>query len=205
MLDMKARDEQLRQDLLTMVADDLSLREALVSDGSLFEGYHPRMQQMHSRNAERLLGIIQLKGWPGHSRVGEDGAEAAWMIVQHAIAEPELQRQALTLIKEAAQRGEAQLWQVAMLEDRIRMLEGRPQLYGTQLDWDGNGEMSPYPEIEDVEEVDERRRGVGLGPLQEDIMRRRTVIRQTKERPPENLAKRREEMEEWARAVGWRE
>jgi hypothetical protein len=205
MLDVQSRDEQLRQLLLTMIADDLSLREELTSDGSLFEGYHPRMQQMHSRNAERLLRIIQQNGWPGHSLVGEDGAEAAWMIVQHAVAEPDLQRQALTLMNEAAQQGEAQLWQVAMLEDRIRMLEGRSQLYGTQFDWDENGEMSPYPEIEDVEEVDERRRGVGLGPLQEDIMRRRGGITQTKERPPKNVAKRREEMEEWAREVGWRE
>lgn len=202
---MQQRDEQLRQSLLDMAAQDLSLREELAADGSLFEGYHPRMQQVHRRNAEGLLEIMRRHGWPGHSLVGEDGAEAAWLIAQHAIAEPDLQRRTLTLMKEAAQRGEAQLWQAAMLEDRIRMFEGRRQLYGTQFDWDEWGEMSPYPEIEDVERVDERRHAVGLGPLQEDVARKRAAIKQSKERPPEDLVRRREEIEEWARAAGWRE
>jgi hypothetical protein len=145
------------------------------------------------------------QGWPGRSLVGEDGAEAAWLIAQHAIAEPDVQRQALKLMREAAEQGETQLWQVAMLEDRIRLFEGRRQLYGTQFDWDENGEMSPYPEIEDESEVDERRQAVGLVRLEEDIRQKRAAIKQSKERPPENLTRRREEMEEWARAVGWRE
>ncbi len=188
-----------------MAAEDLSLREELAADGSLFEGYHPRMQQVHKSNAEGLLKIMQEHGWPGRSLVGEDGAEAAWLIAQHAIAEPDVQRQALKLMREAAEQGEAQLWQVAMLEDRIRLFEGKQQLYGTQFDWDENGEMSPYPEIEDEAEVDERRQAVGLMRLEEDIRQKRAAIKQSNEQPPEDLTKRREEMEEWARAVGWRE
>ena len=202
--DMRQIDDRLRRYLIAMAAADLALREELAADGSLFGGYHPRMQQLHSRNAEGLLAIIRQHGWPGHSLVGRDGAEAAWLIAQHAVAEPDVQRQALVLIREAAQRGEAQLWQAAMLEDRVRMLEGRRQLYGTQFDWDEDGEMSPYPEIEDAGGVDERRRAVGLGPLREDIMRKRAETEQTRERPPEDLARRREEIEEWARSVGWR-
>ncbi|HWP43112.1 MAG TPA: DUF6624 domain-containing protein, partial [Blastocatellia bacterium] len=204
-VDMQNKDEQLRQALLKMKADDLSLREELASDGSLFEGYHPRMRQLHEANAEMLLRIIRQYGWPGRSLVGEDGAEAAWLIAQHAISLPRLQRQARALIEEAARRGEAQLWQAAMLEDRIRMFEGRPQLYGTQFDWDENGEMSPYPEIEEEAKVDERRSAVGLGPLGEDIKSRRAAIRQTVERTPSDIKQRRKEMDEWARAVGWRD
>ena len=34
-------------------------------------------------------------------------------------------------------------WQPAMLEDRIRVFEGRPQLYGTQLEPDEQGNMRP--------------------------------------------------------------
>lgn len=134
----------------------------------------------------------------------EDGAEAAWLIAQHAIGNPELQRKVLALIKAAAASGDVPMWQMAMLEDRVRMFEGRLQLYGTQFDWDDNGEMSPYPPIEDRENVDERRRTVGLIPLEEDIKRRRADVAQTKERPPQDLKARREEMEEWARSVGCR-
>jgi hypothetical protein len=111
----------------------------------------------------------------------------------------------LTLLKKrSAARGEVELWQAAMLEDRIRMLEGRPQIYGTQFDWDENGEMSPYPAIEDREHVDERRRAAGLGPLAVEVERRRAAVAQTNEKPPEDLAERERRMEEWARSVGWR-
>jgi hypothetical protein len=126
------------------------------------------------------------------------------MIVQHAISEPDLQRKALALIKEAVARGEVQPWQTAMLEDRIRGFEGKLQIYGTQFDWDESGEMSPYPGIEDPEQVDERRRKVGLGPLAGDIKRRRAAMAQSNERPPHDIAEWRKQEEEWARSVGWR-
>lgn len=202
---MPQTDEPLRQHLLAMVAEESSVREELAADGSLFEGYHPRMQRIHARNAEELRRILQQAGWPGRSLVGEDGADAAWLIAQHAIAEPELQRQALVLVQDAVERGEAPSWQAAFLDDRIRMFEGRPQLYGTQFDWDEEGEMSPYPAIEEEETVDERRWAVGLRSLEEEIVRKRAAVRESGERPPADHRERRRAMAEWARAVGWRE
>ena len=201
---MRQLDENLRQELLAMLAEDLSVREELAVDGSLFEGYHPRMEAVHRKNAARLAEFIGRYEWPGRSLVGDDGAEAAWMIVQHAISEPDLQRKALALIQEAVARGEAQAWQAAMLEDRIRGFEGKLQIYGTQFDWDDGREMSPYPGIEDPEQVDERRRQVGLEPLADAIKRRRAAIAQSNEKPPRNIAEWRRREEEWAQSVGWR-
>jgi hypothetical protein len=67
---------------------------------------------------------------------------AAWQIVQHAIGDPEFQRRSLELVRGAARRGDADPLQVAMLDDRILFFEGRLQLYGTQFDWDANGQTS---------------------------------------------------------------
>jgi hypothetical protein len=201
---MQQYNQQLCQELLRMLEEDRSIRDELAADGSLYDGYHPRMEAVHHKNATRLITIIEQYGWPGRSLVGEDGTEAAWRIVQHSIGNPDLQRHALKLLKKAAAEGETPLWQVAMLEDRIRMLEGRPQIYGTQFDWDENGEMSPHPAIADPEQVDERRRAVGLGPLAQDIERRRAAIAQANERPPIDLAERERLMEEWTRSVGRR-
>jgi hypothetical protein len=201
---MQQHNQQLRQELLRMIEEDHSIRDELAADRSLYDGYHPRMEAVHHKNATRLFAIIEQYGWPGRSIVGEDGAEAAWRIVQHSIGNPDRQRHALKLLKEAAAKTETPLWQVAILEDRIRMLEGRPQKYGTRFDWDENGEMSPYPAIADPEQVDERRRAVGLGPLAEDIERRRAAMAQANERPPIDLAERERRMDEWARSVGWR-
>src|SRR5689334_1196293 len=125
---LRQPDEQLRRELLAMLEEDLSVREELAADGSLFDGYHPRMEAVHRRNAARLAELIEQYGWLGRSLAGDDAAQAAWMIVQHAVSEPDLQRRVLALIKAAAANGEAPLWQAAMLEDRIRGLEGGLQV-----------------------------------------------------------------------------
>jgi hypothetical protein len=186
-----------------MAARDLTVREQLAADGSLFHGYHPSMQSVHDANADRLAAIVDRHGWPGESQVGRDGAEAAWLIAQHAIGQPAFQRAALTALWEAAKRGDAPALQAAMLEDRIRVFEGRPQRYGTQFDWDANGEMSPLP-IDDPAGVDDRRRVVGLAPLEQDLVERRRATMEGRERPPSDWPARQREMETWLGEVGWR-
>lgn len=186
-----------------MMEEDQRVRAELAADGSLFDGYHPRMELVHRRNAARLSAILDRCGWPGRSQVGSDGAHAAWLIVQHAVGDPVLQRRCLELLRAAAAQGEAALLDVAMLDDRIRVHEGRPQRYGTQYDWDSTGQLSPLP-IEAPEHVDERRRAVGLGPLAEQTRRQREFAAQANERPPADWAARQREMNDWFRSRGWR-
>jgi hypothetical protein len=186
-----------------MAQEDRALRDDLAAQGLLFDGYHPRMEEVHRRNAARLSALLDRHGWPGKALVGEDGAEAAWLVLQHAISEPALQRRGLVLLRQAALAGEVGAWQVAYLEDRIRFFEGRPQVHGTQYDWDEHGQLSPHP-IEDVDRVDERRRAVGLGPLQENTRRMREDAARSGEGPPRDRAVRQQQFERWARAVGWR-
>jgi hypothetical protein len=152
---------------------------------------------VHRENASRLTSILEEIGWPSEPLVGGEAAEAAWLIAQHAIGEPALQRSALQLLRKAAARGDVPAWQPAMLEDRIRMFEGRPQLYGTQVEADDDGWLRPYP-IEDPARVDERRRQVGLGPLPTDARRAERVM-SAKER-----AAHEREYQAWLRRVGWR-
>jgi len=191
---------ELQKRLIDMAAEDEQVREELAATGELYHGYAPRMAEVHRRNAEAMKAIIVEHGWPGRSLVGEEGAHAAWLIVQHAIGDPELQRGALPILREAAARGEADPWQPAYLEDRICSLERRPQKYGTQFDWDENGVMSPWT-LADPDRVDEYRRDVGLGPLAERV---KQELENTANEPvPENLAAREAEMLEWARSVGW--
>lgn len=186
-----------------MADEDHRVRAALAADGSLFDGYHIRMRALHDRNATRLLAILRQHGWPGEPQVGREGANAAWLIVQHAIGQPALQREALDALRLASAKGEVPAEQPAMLEDRIRTLEGRPQRYGTQLDWDESGQLNPLP-IEDLDAVDIRRRAVGLGPLDEAVRALRARAAAEGERPPDDWHTRRRRMEEWLRETGWR-
>jgi hypothetical protein len=191
-------NDPLREELLAMAAEDQAVRAEVGLDG-----YDPRMEEVHRRNAARLKAIIVMHGWPGKSLVGEDGAEAAWLVLQHAIGDPGLQRRGLGLLRQSALAGEIPAWQVAYLEDRIAFFEGRPQLYGTQYDWDEQGQLSPHP-ILNSDKVDERRRSIGLGSLEENTHRMRREAAEAGEGPPRDLAERRRQSEEWARAVGWR-
>ena len=185
-----------------MAAEDLRVREELARSGELFKGYHPLMREVHERNAARLRALIESHGWPTRALAGEDGAEAAWLILQHAIGNPSLQRRGLALMSEAASRGEVSPVHVAMLEDRIRVNEGKGQRYGTQFDWDRDGQMNPLP-MADESNVDVRRAEVGLPPLADDIRRHRQRMADYGERPPVDWEARQEEIRDWRRFTGW--
>jgi hypothetical protein len=196
--------QALRTELLSMAAEDLRVREELVRDGALFDGYHPRMREVHERNAARLLAVLEECGWPARSVVGDEAAHAAWLILQHSIGNPRLQRLGFSLLEAAAAVGEASMVHVAMLEDRIRCNEGMRQRYGTQFDWDEDGLLSPLP-IDDEASVDKRRSEVGLVPLAEDIRRKRRRAAEEGERLPHDWKARQRDIEQWLRSTGWRE
>jgi len=198
------RPEPVRRELLAMARADLSVRAELAASGALFNsGYAPRMASVHRRNARRLRRIIQSVGWPGSDLVGSDGAEAAWLILQHAISEPDLLRRALPLLAAAAREGRADPAHAAMLEDRIRFFEGRPQRYGTQLDWDAGGNLSPG-EVEEPQTLAERRLAVGLPPLAEHVDEARRRAASEGARPPADYRAYADARDEWAAQAGWR-
>lgn len=149
-----------------MREEDFRVRDELMAAGELGGPYVPRMETVHVRNAARLRELIAEHGWPAEDIAGDDGAKAAWFIAQHAVGEPDFQRQALALLRECAAAGRVPSWNAAYLEDRIAMLEGRPQRFGTQwLDSPLDGRIRPW-RLADPERVNELRASVGLGTLQ---------------------------------------
>ncbi len=197
-------NETLRDELLEMIGLDERVRAELVDSGELFDvGYEARMERVHHRNALRLHVIIESVGWPGTDLVGSDGAEAAWLILQHAIAEPDLMRRTLPLLQAAAREGQASPRHVALLEDRIRFFEGRPQRYGTHFDWDAEGNLSPCA-MEDPRRVNKRRRAVGLAPLAKQLRGARAMAAAEGDGPPADYEAYAKARDEWAARVGWR-
>jgi len=158
-------DEELRRELLEMRAEDKRVRQELLESGELGGCYVPRMEAVHVRNAARLRELIAVHGWPGEDIAGKDGTEAAWLIGQHAIGEPDFQHEVLRLLQACALAGRVPLWHVAYLEDRIAMYEGRPQRYGAQwMDDPVDGRTRPW-RLAEPDRVNQLRAEVGLGPL----------------------------------------
>jgi hypothetical protein len=190
-------NEALRDELIAMRDHDQAVRAELAADGSLFEGYHPRMEEAHRANAKRLREIISEFGWPGRALVGDEGADAAWLIAQHSIGEPSFMRHCRDLLDDASTRGDVPRWQFAYIDDRIRVFEGSPQRYGTQFR-DGPDGPQPYP-LEDAARVEEWCRDLGLPPLA-DVLARAQATPPPK--PRDQAAKDAAELA-WRREVGW--
>lgn len=190
----------LRDELLRMAAEADQLHTNLTATGAIYDGYAPALEALNVQQARRLEAIIAQLGWPGRSLVGRKAAHEAWRIAVHAISLPHFQRATLPLLRDAIASGEAEPAAAAILEDKIHFMEGRPQRYGTQFDWDEHGVMSPWT-LDDPERVDELRCGVGLGPLAEKVEQFRRD--ESVEHRPDYREHQRK-FTEWARSVGWR-
>jgi len=159
----------LRAELLRRVAPDQEARWAHDFGA---------MQRADADNLPWIRQVIAEHGWPGRSDVGDDGADAAWLLVQHADADPAFQRECLGLLTAAAGRGEARRSHLALLTDRVLVAEGQPQEYGTQLRY-RDGECVPFP-VRDPERVDERRAAMALQPLADYV----ALVAEQERRPP---------------------
>ena len=108
----------------------------------------------------RTLAKNRQSPWPVRSVVGPAGVRAVWLLAAH---DSILARTVLHLMMEAGP-DESPPAAVATLEDRLRLQQGRKQIYGTQLVRTANGGLEPAP-MEDPARVDLRRDAAGLPPI----------------------------------------
>ncbi|WKN46236.1 DUF6624 domain-containing protein [Tunicatimonas pelagia] len=181
---------------------DLELRERLIQSEQLGNGYNEEMEKLHNRNAEILNSIIDTIGYPTIDKVGKEASEAAWLVIQHAISRPNFMRRCVKLLADAVSEDKASPRNLAYLTDRIAVFEDRPQRYGTQFDWDENGKLSPQT-FDDLNKVNQRRKSLGLNTIEEQTAIIRGRAKSEDQSPPADLDKRREDVEEWKKAVGW--
>lgn len=192
----------LAADLLAMADRDQRVRAELVADGTLFDGYHPRMRAVHNDHADRLASILDTLPWPSPGIVGDDAAAAAWLVAMHAIDRPPFMLrclEAMTTAPDVARR------HIAMLDDAIRFHAGIPQRYGTIVDWfdiDGTLQLGPGP-IEAPEDLDARRATMGLESMAERMERGRQTATTEGQRPPADHTAREASRQAWRHDVGW--
>jgi hypothetical protein len=120
--------------------------------------------QQDSMNEIVVKEIVEEYGWLRVNLIGKDANTGLWAVIQHGSLE--LQKQMLPAIKKSVLDGHTKGGNYALLYDRIETWEGRPQLYGSQINNLDNGEQTLYP-ILDIENVDKRRAIYGLEPMNE--------------------------------------
>jgi len=163
------KEPALRRELLKRVEQDQAIRNQLIKQGvrNPDKTVLARMQLIDNANTERIKAIVSRYGWPDPELVGRDGSEAAFLLVQHA--DSAFQKQMLPLVEKAYKTGGLSGQSYALLLDRVRVGDGKPQVYGTQAkrfeEWKG---QEPVLEpIEDEANLDKRRAEVGLPPIAE--------------------------------------
>ncbi|MEN0111110.1 MAG: DUF6624 domain-containing protein [Planctomycetota bacterium] len=126
------------------------------------------LQQVDRDNTAWMKAVIARHGWPGVSLVGAKASHQAWLLVQHADLDRAFQERCLALMEDAPP-GDVKPANLAYLEDRIAVGEGRPQRYGTQLRTVGE-RLVPQPLVDEAN-VDALRAEVDLPPLAEYLER----------------------------------
>lgn len=113
--------------------------------------------------------ILDKHGWLGPDEVGEKGNSALFLVIQHANLET--QEKYIPLLREAVKSGKARPSNLALMEDRMALRQGKLQIYGSQIGFDESNNESYVLPLQDPDNVDKRRSEVGLGPLSEYVSR----------------------------------
>jgi hypothetical protein len=99
----------------------------------------------------------------GISEIGNQCSSALYRVIQHS--DLNTQEKYLPLIREAVKNKEAKPRDLATLEDRVALRQGKKQIYGTQVGQDKNSLKYYVSPLADPDNVDKRRAEVGLEPL----------------------------------------
>jgi hypothetical protein len=118
-----------------------------------------------STNQVRVKALIQKYGWPGISFVGKKANQAVFLVIQHA--QLGMMMEFIEQFRKSVEEGESRAVDLALMEDRIRMRMGKPQLYGSQVRTNKISGLDEFYPIEDEIHVNERRKKIGLEPLEE--------------------------------------
>jgi hypothetical protein len=119
-----------------------------------------------NRHIPLLKNIVSTYGLPTYSLVGEKSSDNFLVMVNHSFTDSDFQRRVITLAKKEVKRKNISGQQIALLTDKMLIKTGEKQLYGSQCDYDSEGNAIAK-NVADLKNVDKRRKEMGLNPLKE--------------------------------------
>lgn len=163
-------DKPLQEELFEIYKNDQEIRKQIVIaqkkygfQGREIDSLRKIGSIKDSLNLIKIEKILNEKGWVGIDKVGQQGNETLFLVIQHN--DLETQKKYLPVMKEAVKKGNASPSSMALLIDRIEFREGRKQIYGSQIGTNPKTKTQYVLPLEDPDNVDKRRLEVGLEPL----------------------------------------
>lgn len=168
------KDENLVKILEEIYEEDQGLRNQIseVEDkygrqSEEMKAHWALIQKKDSINLIKVQKILDEHGWLGSDIVGVQGNMTLFLVIQHS--DLEIQEKYLPMMREAVEKGNAKARNLALLEDRVALRQGKRQIYGSQIGrHPETGEYYISP-LRDPENVDKRRAKVGLGKIQDYV------------------------------------
>lgn len=162
-------DKMLMKELDTLYDNDQKYRNLSAKkakefgrESKEFKAALALTKRQDSLNLTQIEKLIAKYGWLGPRKVGSRGSRAFYLVVQHASLP--IQEKYLPVMRRAAKEGNASKDDLAFLEDRVLIRQGKMQIYGSQMKTDENGVNYPI-KLKDPKNVDRRRFNVGLEPM----------------------------------------
>jgi hypothetical protein len=122
------------------------------------------IRQKDSVNEFIVSGILDKYGWLGPEVVGPNGNATIPLVLQHSSLAT--QQKFLPMMREAVKNGKAEAYDLAILEDKVLLKQGKKQLYGSYILHLEDKRYIVAP-MEEPEGVDKRRAMLGLGTMDE--------------------------------------
>ncbi len=123
-------------------------------------------EEIDHNNLAAIEQILEKCGMPTIANAGEKGMSAIWLVIQHASAEKRTEY--FPMLLKAAENGDLERQDIALMQDRMLMDADEPQLYGSQIIMNEDGTYELY-DLKEPEKVDARRAIMGLGPLSDYV------------------------------------
>jgi hypothetical protein len=166
-IDSTKLDRRLMARLDTIYNEDQGGRFKLIqamqrrASAEEMDRLHKAVAEMDQKNVAEISSILAQYGWPGVEKVGYKGCETIFLVIQHA--DVAIQEKYLPMFRAAAKKGDIPVENLAILEDRMAMKQGKDQIYGSQV-ININGKRLIYP-IENPDNLDHRRKSLGLSSM----------------------------------------
>ncbi|MEN9864762.1 MAG: hypothetical protein RL748_352 [Pseudomonadota bacterium] len=165
----KAYDKPLQQQLLKIFQSDQKERAQIQAtqqkyglDSKEVKALFEAMRKTDEANLVEIKAILDQHGWVGPNKVGPRANQTLFLVIQHS--DLATQQKYLPMMREAVKNKNASASDLALLEDRVAIGEGKRQLYGSQLQSDSKGKMRLMP-VADPDKLDQRRLAIGLPPI----------------------------------------
>lgn len=156
----------LRRLLGAMVNADQDARRAEINSGTKPRpaGVN-RVAEVDRENLPKLKGIFEEHGFPTATMVGRDGVSSFLLLMIHATGDPAFQAEVLAAAEPVVANRGVQRRVFATFADRVRIQNGKKQIYGTQARL-VEGKYVPMP-VQDPATLDDRRARMALAPEQD--------------------------------------